>query len=116
MSVINPASQSAPAKTSSPIELLPNDLARIISQVHPVLLLSAYYLRFPSFVADPVPTLLSSLLPLAIIQVAYAALCLPATGSNAKAVKRGKLNGAKKIGDAPSANAFVRHSQPIRTI
>ncbi|TVY19037.1 Glycosylphosphatidylinositol anchor biosynthesis protein 11 [Lachnellula arida] len=107
MSAINPESQSALVKTSSPIELLPTDLARIVSQVHPALLLSAYYLRFPSFVADPVPTLLSSLLPLAVIQVAYAALCLPATGSNAKAVKRGKLNGAKKTGDTPSANTFT---------
>jgi GPI ethanolamine phosphate transferase 2/3 subunit F len=107
MSAANPASPSAPVKASSPIELLPTDLARIVSQVHPALLLSAYYLRFPAFVADPVPTLLSSLLPLAIIQIAYAALCLPATGSNSKPVKKTKLNAAKKTGEAPSAKTFV---------
>lgn len=108
MSSVSPASPAAPVKASSPIELLPTDLARIISQVHPALLLSAYYLRFPAFVADPVPTLLNSLLPLAVIQIAYAVLCLPAIGSNAKPVKKAKLNATKKTGEASSATAFVR--------
>jgi phosphatidylinositol glycan class F len=106
MSAADPASQTAPVKTSSPIELLPNDLARIVSQVHPALLLSAYYLRFPAFVADPVPTLLNSLLPLAVVQIGYAVLCLPATGS--KPLRKGKLGVAKRTGEAPMTKAFVK--------
>jgi len=91
------ASTPAPAlKISLPIELLPTDLARIFSQAHPALLLSAYYIRFPSLVADPVPTLLHSLLPLAALQLAYVVLCLPAAGSNTKAVKKVKFGPAKK--------------------
>jgi hypothetical protein len=96
-----------PAKPSLPIELLPTDFARIFSQAHPAILLSAYYLRFPALVADPVPTLLNSLLPLAAVQIIYAATCLPAVGSNAKPAKKTKLNASKKPNDAPTAKAFV---------
>jgi phosphatidylinositol glycan class F len=99
--------QAPPAKPSLPIELLPTDFARIFTQAHPALLLSAYYLRFPALVADPVPTLLNSLLPLAAVQIAYAATCLPAVGSNAKPAKKTKLNASKKPNDAPTAKAFV---------
>jgi hypothetical protein len=89
------------------IELLPTDFARIFSQAHPAILLSAYYLRFPALVADPVPNLLNSLLPLAAVQIIYAATCLPAVGSNAKPAKKTKLNASKKPNDAPTAKAFV---------
>jgi phosphatidylinositol glycan class F len=114
MPLIDPVTMSsagaqtpAPAKPSLPIELLPTDFARIFSQAHPALLLSAYYLRFPALVADPVPTLLNSLLPLAAVQIVYAATCLPAVGSNAKPAKKTKLNASKKPNDAPTAKAFV---------
>ncbi|TVY84528.1 Glycosylphosphatidylinositol anchor biosynthesis protein, partial [Lachnellula suecica] len=107
MSAGSPSLQVAPIKTSSPIELLPTDLARIVSQIHPALLLSAYYLRFPSFVADPVPTLLNSLLPLAVIQIGYAVPCLPVFGSNAKPVKKAKLTATKKTGEVPPVKAFT---------
>ncbi|KAF4637759.1 hypothetical protein G7Y89_g331 [Cudoniella acicularis] len=111
MSTIKPASQSAPApaeKPSLPVELLPTDIARIFSQAHPALLLSAYYLRFPAFVADPVPTLLSSLLPLAIIQIAYTIICVPAVGTSTKPVKKAKPGSPKKATtESASANAFT---------
>lgn len=78
-----------PKATSTPqtISLLPGDLPRIITQLHPALLLSAYTFRFPALVADPVPTLLNSLLPLALVQSAYAVTCLPAYGSEKKGKK-----------------------------
>ena len=101
------APSSNPSKPSLPIELLPTDLARIFTHVHPVALLSAFYLRFPALVAEPVPTLLNSLLPLAVIQIAYAVICLPAAGSSSKPVKKGKLNAAKKTPEVHTAKAFV---------
>ena len=107
MSSTSPSKVAAPAKSSSPVELLPTDLARIVSQAHPALLLSAYYLRFPALVADPVPTLLNTLLPLALIQIAYALICLPAVGSTSKAVKKAKHGGSKKTIDTTSAKGLV---------
>ncbi len=97
MSSIAPSSQSSLDKPSLPIDILPTDLARLVSQAHPALLLAAYYIRFPALVADPVPTLLQSLLPVALIQVAYAVTCLPAVGSSTKPTgKKVKLNVPKK--------------------
>jgi phosphatidylinositol glycan class F len=97
--------KATPLKPSLPIELLPTDLARIYTHVHPAVLLSAYYLRFPALVSAPVSTLLNSLLPLAIIQISYALICLPATGSGTKLVKKSKL-GAKKA-DGSTINIIV---------
>ncbi|KAK2625652.1 hypothetical protein QTJ16_004964 [Diplocarpon rosae] len=96
MSSKDASAQVITIKSSLPTELLPNDLARIFSQIHPTILLSAYYLRFPALVADPTSTLLRSLLPLAALQILYVALCLPPVGSNAKVVKKVKLNTPKK--------------------
>ncbi|KAF8858958.1 hypothetical protein BDZ45DRAFT_558592, partial [Acephala macrosclerotiorum] len=108
MSSPTPSSQSPPTKPSLPIDLLPTDLARLVSQAHPALLLAAYYIRFPALVADPVSTLLQSLLPVAAIQVAYAVTCLPAVGSGAKpAVKKVKLNAPKKEQSQIGQKAFT---------
>ena len=72
MSSVGTSSQVITIKPSLPIELLPNDIARIFSQVHPAILLSAFYVRFPALVADPTSTLLSTLLALAAVQTLYA--------------------------------------------
>ena len=96
-----------PSTKSQAVELHPTDLARIFTNVHPVLLLSAYYLRFPALVADPVTTLLQSLPVLAVLQITYAILCLPPTGSgtSSKLLKKSKAGG-KKV-DASPAKAIV---------
>jgi len=106
MPLIDPVTMAAPDQVSlksQPVELLPTDLARIFTNVHPVLLLSAYYLRFPALVADPVTTLLQSLPILAVLQIAYATCCLPPTGSgtSSKPIKKAKP-GAKKMDTSPS--------------
>jgi len=106
MASTSPTDTTHPTKPSLPVELLPNDLARIVSQAHPALLLSAYYLRFPALVADPVSTLLHSLLPVAVIQIAYAVICLPAVGSTSKPVKKIKP-GSKKTPEPSSAKTLV---------
>lgn len=119
MPLIDPVTMSAPDQPvakSQPIELLPTDLARIFTNVHPALLLSAYYLRFPALVADPVTTLLQSLPILAILQIAYAIFCLPPTGSgtSSKPIKKAK-SGAKKINSSPAkavvSSPFLAHGE-----
>lgn len=114
MASISQEKATIPAKPSLPVELLPTDLARIVSQAHPALLLSAYYLRFPALVADPVSTLLNSLLPLAAIQIAYAIICLPAVGSTSKPVKKAKPGEKKKTPEASSAWGLVSLHSSIR--
>jgi GPI ethanolamine phosphate transferase 2/3 subunit F len=108
MANVTQSKTTVAAKASLPVELLPTDLARIVSQAQPALLLSAYYLRFPALVADPVPTLLNSLLPLAAIQIAYAAICLPAVGTSSKPAKKAKPGTSKKQHEASSARGLVR--------
>lgn len=89
-----PAAPSAPNPPASPIDPLPTDLARLYTHIHPLLLLSLFAWRFDALVADPASVLLSSLLPVAVLQVAYVALCLPPTnGSSSAAVIRRKVGG-----------------------
>lgn len=73
-----------PLKASGTIQstqVLDNDVARYYTHLHPVLVLSLYYLRFSHIVADPVGALGTLLIPLSVLQVSYAVLCLPPTGS-----------------------------------
>ena len=62
---------------SQPISVLPTDIARIYTHIHPILILALYYLCFPSLVADPVSTLKKALAPLAHLQITYCVVCLP---------------------------------------
>ncbi|KAH7067434.1 glycosylphosphatidylinositol anchor biosynthesis protein 11 [Paraphoma chrysanthemicola] len=73
--------------TAAPISPLPNDIARTYTHIHPLIILSLYAYKFPSIVADPVPALTSILAPLAVLQIAFVALCLPPTGETPKVRK-----------------------------
>lgn len=66
--------------TTTPIEPLNNDAARVFTHIHPVLVLSLFAYSFNSLVADPVSTLLNTLAPLALLQILFVAVCLPPTG------------------------------------
>ena len=92
---------------SQPIEVLPTELARILTNVHPVLLLSAYYLRFPALVADPIIALLQSLPILAMSQIAYATVCLPPTGSGTSSKPNKKSRQGIKKADTSRSKAIV---------
>lgn len=96
---------------SKAVDMLATDTARVVTHLHPVLVLSAYYLRFPALVANPISALLTSLLPLAIIQSAYAVVCLPAAGSTLRGSKKEKKNKSapapKKTCERPSAYVVV---------
>lgn len=81
--------------TAAPISPLNTDFARLYTHIHPVVILSLYAYKFPAIVADPVPALLSILAPLAVLQIAYVATCLPPTGETPK-VKKSKP-GEKKV-------------------
>jgi phosphatidylinositol glycan class F len=83
--------------TAAPIEPLQNDMARLYTHVHPVVILSLYAFKFNALVADPVPALLSLLAPLAVLQIAYVAICLPPTGETPK-VKKSKPGEKKRYG------------------
>lgn len=69
--------QPSPA---APIEPLHNDTARLYTHVHPILVLSLFAYSFRSFVADPVPALLSTLPLLAVLQIVFVVVSLPPTG------------------------------------
>lgn len=103
---------------SQPIALLPTNLARISTNAHPALLLALYTIRFPALVADPPTTLLQSLLPLSLIQLSYAVICLPATGSSAaqKGVKvsKNKKGGSGNGYGAVGAGVLVRATSSPR--
>lgn len=108
MSGINSVSGEASKPKSFPTEFLSSDMARIVTHIQPAILLSAYYFRFNALVADPVHTLLHSLLPVALLQVAYAVVCLPAAGSNmAKKLKPGEKRKVTEGGDVNN-KIFVR--------
>jgi phosphatidylinositol glycan class F len=94
-----------------PIELLSTAITGS-NYASPLLLLSAFYLRFPALVADPVPTLLKALIPVAATQTAYCWFCLPIAGTSSRVGKRtqkSKGTTAKKASDGltPTAKASV---------
>lgn len=94
-----------------PIELLPTAIAGS-NYASTVLLLAAFYLRFPALVMDPVSTLLQALIPVAVCQTAYCVYCLPVAGTNSRVAKRpqkSKGGTAKKLSDGllPTAKASV---------
>ena len=97
--------------TSQPISLLPTPEANVYTHVHPILLLTLYYFRFPSLVASPVSTLLSSLIPLSILQITYTVLCLPPTPSGSRSASAPAKKTKSKRG--PSTKSHVGISAKI---
>nr|OQO15664.1 hypothetical protein B0A51_15764 [Rachicladosporium sp. CCFEE 5018] len=77
-----PSSKSAPDPPviSKPVSILDNDIARLVSNTHPVLLLSIPLLSFPRVVEDPISALIGLASTTAVIQLLYCLVCLPSTG------------------------------------
>jgi phosphatidylinositol glycan class F len=102
---MNPAPKvRAPAV---PIETLHTDAAKLYTHIHPVLVLSLYALRFNAIVADPVPALLRTLVPLAALQIAYVAICLPPTGSGTVMVEKKKPGEKKKVAERGLSRSII---------
>ena len=92
-----------PRPIAAPIDILDNDTAKLYTHLHPILVLSLYAFKWRAIVADPVPALWNTLIWLGMLQVAYAALCLPPTTSGgsssaAIAVDKKKPGEKKKAG------------------
>lgn len=98
-SAVNPPSSpsQAPAEKPSapPVNILPSQLAKGYSYVHPVLLLTLCAARFQALVADTVQELLRDLPWLALLQISYVMLCLPPAGST-QAIEAGSEGEEKK--------------------
>lgn len=94
------SSSTKPRAPALPVDILKNDTARLYTHVHPALVLSLYALRFNAIVADPVPALTTTLIPLSLLQIAYVAICLPPTGGTASAPL---TNDKRKVGDKKKA-------------
>ncbi|KAA6408700.1 MAG: GPI-anchor biosynthesis (Pig-F) [Lasallia pustulata] len=73
--------------TTPPISLLPTPLAQTYTHIHPILLLLLSYLLFPRLVASPISTLATTLPLLALLQSAYAIICLPVASKSAATQK-----------------------------
>ncbi|KAK1754483.1 glycosylphophatidylinositol anchor phosphoethanolamine transferase [Echria macrotheca] len=67
--------------TIQPIQIKPTPVAQAARHVFPLLLASLFALQFRPLVADPVSTMLTSLPVVALLQLAYVLVCLPAAGS-----------------------------------
>ena len=85
-------SQDPPSRTwiptSTPITLLPHPTARLYHHIHPILLLSLFYLCFPSLTAHPVSTLCKLIVPITSLQILYCVLCLPIAKAGVLRVNR----------------------------
>ncbi|KAL1615121.1 Glycosylphosphatidylinositol (GPI) anchor assembly protein [Diplodia seriata] len=119
-SVAFPQSSSAPASSSKPIETLNTDIARIYTHIHPILVVSIFAVQFNGIVADPVPSLFNALVPLSVLQVVYAILCLPAAGSSSKSSGGARRKGASGkaeagIGSKVSVGASIRSLSTLLT-
>ncbi|OJD29726.1 gpi biosynthesis protein family pig-f [Diplodia corticola] len=103
-SVVFPPASSSPASSSKPIETLNTDIARIYTHIHPFLVVSVFAIQFGGIVADPVTSLFNALIPLSVLQVVYAILCLPAAGSSSSK----SSGGARRKGAGGKAEADNR--------
>lgn len=70
-----------PPKSAPSVSILPTQLAKAYSILHPLGLLGLYAVRFNALVEDPVAELLADLPFLAALQIAYVTVCLPAAGT-----------------------------------
>ncbi len=88
----------APKAPATPVEPLNTDIARLYTHIHPLVVLSLYAYKFNDLVADPARVLLGTLLPVAVLQIAYVAVCLPPTSgtSSAPQIKKQKTGDKKK--------------------
>lgn len=117
-SAANPPSPNqgqAPAEKPSapPVNILPSQLARTYSFVHPILLLALCFLRFEALVADPVKELLQDLPWLTLLQISYALLCLPPAGSTPSTDSTPSDDDKKKAPRSPSGPAVsLRPGKP----
>ena len=88
-----------PAQTVRPAYKFASKKLTVATTLHPLALLAFYASQWPKLLADPVSSLRFSLIPLSVIQIAYAHTCLetqapsttsPAPGSSSAASRKPK--------------------------
>lgn len=92
-----------PPLKSQIIPIVPTEFARIYNVTHPFVVLSLYYFSFPSIVANPVLALQYLLVPLSVLQLAYAVTCLPA--SSGRSGSASSSSSSKHKGKGKGKNA-----------
>lgn len=102
-------SPQAPAPYQlQPVPTNPSPASQTLRHVHSALLLALFSYNFGSLVADPVASMAGALPVVVAVQAAYALVCVPVAGSQAKAVKKPRP-GEKKTGleGNGGSNVFV---------
>ncbi|KAE8348328.1 GPI biosynthesis protein family Pig-F-domain-containing protein [Aspergillus coremiiformis] len=74
----------SPPKSTPPTHILPNTISKTYALLHPLLLLTLLTTRFNALVTNPTTELLTTLPPLALLQLTFAITCLPPTGTKEK--------------------------------
>lgn len=77
--------------TTQPIPLLSSTLAKRYSYIHTALIPTYYYFRASELVADPLPTLITDVVVIALAQALFCVLALPSAGSWSSGTKGGKI-------------------------
>ncbi|KAF4552629.1 putative GPI biosynthesis protein family Pig-F [Elsinoe fawcettii] len=90
-----PAGTAQTTKSKTPpapaaIDILDNPLSKAYTHIHTLITLSTFIFTFPSLVIDPITTMTGSLLPIALLQGIYCAICLPGTTSASSGAKSKK--------------------------
>lgn len=104
--------QSVSGKPNEPQQLHPVHLnstaaSQAARHVLPVVVASLFLASFKHLVADPVPTMTASLPVVALLQVLYAFLCLPAAGSGSPKNRKPKPGEKKKAGDGTGPSFII---------
>lgn len=105
MPLVDPVTMSAPtakapAAAPQPVAIFDTPLAKGLAAGRPAALLGLLVLRLDSLVAEPVFALQTALPVVAVVQAAYAVLCLPVAGSQAAKPARKSRPGEKKRSEA----------------
>lgn len=105
-------SPAAIAKAAEPaqksvkhVEILPDQIAQLYANLHPVLLFSLIPFSFKSLVNDPVNTLLGLAPTVLIIQAIYCIACLPSSGQTPPSAHK---PGQKKKPSKPAQDIWAR--------
>lgn len=112
--------QSVSGKPNEPQQLHPVHLnstaaSQAARHVLPVVIASLFLASFKPLVADPVPIMTASLPVVALLQVLYAFLCLPAAGSGSVKNRKPKPGEKKKAGDGAGPSFIIVRSQVYTT-
>ncbi|TDZ53919.1 Glycosylphosphatidylinositol anchor biosynthesis protein 11 [Colletotrichum trifolii] len=117
MPLVDPVTMSTSSKAASdagkpkdglhPVQPLPTPVAQAVRHLQPAILFALFVAQFNALVSDPVRTLQKSLPVVAVIQILYAFVALPAAGSQTSKTVRKPRPGEKKKAESTGPNPFI---------